>query len=42
MDCEVVIIGLGPVGAVAANLLGQYGVTARIVERNATVYEAPR
>ncbi len=41
-DCDVVIVGLGPTGAVLANLLGQYGLTVIGLEREEDLYYAPR
>ena len=38
----VVIVGAGPTGLTLANLLGQYGVTALVLERNADTVKAPR
>ncbi len=38
----VVIVGAGPVGLAAANLLGMAGIETLVVERNAGVYEFPR
>ncbi len=38
----VVIIGAGPTGLTAANLLGQYGIEALLVERNSTLSDLPR
>ena len=42
MESEVIIVGLGPVGAIAANLLGQYGVSTRVFEKSSEIYSAPR
>jgi len=42
MDCDVAIIGYGPVGATAAALLGGQGLTVAVVERMAGVYDKPR
>lgn len=42
MNCDVVICGYGPTGAVAANLLGQRGVRVLVVEQNAEIYDIPR
>lgn len=39
---QVLIVGLGPVGAVLANLLGRYGVRVLVVEREFEIYQAPR
>ncbi len=39
---SVVIVGAGPVGLVAANLLGQAGISVLIVEREAGLYPHPR
>jgi 3-(3-hydroxy-phenyl)propionate hydroxylase len=39
---DVVIIGLGPVGAVAANLCGQAGLRTLVIERGAEPYLLPR
>jgi 3-(3-hydroxy-phenyl)propionate hydroxylase len=41
-DCEVLIAGLGPVGAALAALLARRGVTAIAVEKDAGVYPLPR
>ena len=35
---DVVIIGLGPVGATLANLLGLCGLSTLVLEREATAY----
>jgi 3-(3-hydroxy-phenyl)propionate hydroxylase len=42
MDCDVAIIGYGPVGATAAALLGGRGLTVAVIERAAEVYDKPR
>ncbi len=39
---DVLIVGLGPVGATLANLLGQQGFRVLAVERDTTVYPLPR
>ncbi|MEM1112772.1 MAG: bifunctional 3-(3-hydroxy-phenyl)propionate/3-hydroxycinnamic acid hydroxylase [Pseudomonadota bacterium] len=39
---DVLIIGLGPVGAVLAALCGQAGLSVRAVERDHAVYKNPR
>ncbi len=42
MNYDVAIIGCGPVGALAANLLGKQGLQVLVVEREATPYPLPR
>lgn len=39
---DVVIVGYGPVGAFAANLLANYGARVLILERETTTYAVPR
>ena len=39
---DVAIIGYGPVGAIAANLLGIYGIKTVVFERETDVYHLPR
>jgi 3-(3-hydroxy-phenyl)propionate hydroxylase len=39
---DVLLVGLGPVGATAANLLGRYGVSTLVIEKSTTIFEAPR
>jgi 3-(3-hydroxy-phenyl)propionate hydroxylase len=39
---DVVIVGLGPVGATLANLLGQRGISTLVLEREAAAYHLPR
>ena len=41
-DCQVAIIGAGPVGLMIANLLGAAGVDVVVVERNPTLLGLPR
>jgi 3-(3-hydroxy-phenyl)propionate hydroxylase len=40
--CDVVVVGLGPVGAVAANLLGLSGIDAIAVDALPSVWSTPR
>ncbi len=42
LRCDVVIIGLGPVGATLANIFGQAGVSIVVLEREAAAYHLPR
>ena len=39
---HVAIVGLGPVGAIFANLLARYGLKIAVVERAAAIYDKPR
>ncbi|MGY2808888.1 FAD-dependent monooxygenase [Bradyrhizobium sp. USDA 4506] len=39
---DVAIVGLGPVGAIFANLLAKSGLRVAIVERVADIYDKPR
>ena len=41
-DCDVLVVGLGPVGAALCALLAREGVTAIAVERDGEVYPLPR
>lgn len=41
-DADVIIVGCGPVGAVAANFLGMHGVRCVVVERETTPHGQPR
>lgn len=41
-ETDVLIVGLGPVGAALANLLGRLGVRTVVVERNTEILAAPR
>lgn len=42
IDCEVAILGYGPVGATLANQLGAAGLDVVVVERDAQVHPLPR
>ncbi|WP_144140800.1 FAD-dependent monooxygenase [Paraburkholderia sp. BCC1884] len=39
---EVAVIGAGPIGLTAANLLAEYGIRTMLVERNPNVADEPR
>ena len=39
---DVAIIGYGPAGVTIANLLGQYGLSVVVLERDAEIYPLPR
>ena len=39
---DVLVVGLGPVGATIANLLGRYGVNTLVVEQAHEIFTAPR
>jgi len=39
---DVLIAGLGPVGAALANLLGRYGVNVLVVDKATEIFKAPR
>lgn len=41
-DVDVLLVGLGPVGAAAANLLGRYGVRTLAIDKAAGVFTMPR
>jgi 3-(3-hydroxy-phenyl)propionate hydroxylase len=41
-EFDVVIVGLGPAGAVAACWMGQAGVKTLVVEKSRTIWEIPR
>jgi 3-(3-hydroxy-phenyl)propionate hydroxylase len=41
-EVDVLVVGFGPVGAVIANLLGLYGVSALIADKAAEIFMAPR
>jgi 3-(3-hydroxy-phenyl)propionate hydroxylase len=42
LDCEVAIVGYGPVGVLLANLLGRDGIRTAVFEREREVYRLPR
>jgi 3-(3-hydroxy-phenyl)propionate hydroxylase len=42
MEFDVVIVGFGPAGAIAACWLGQAGVKTLVVEKSHTIWEIPR
>ena len=39
---DVTIVGCGPVGALAANLLGRAGLSVAVIEREAALHPLPR
>ena len=39
---DVLVIGMGPVGATIGNLLGRYGVRTLIIDKATEIYQAPR
>ncbi|HEX4302523.1 MAG TPA: bifunctional 3-(3-hydroxy-phenyl)propionate/3-hydroxycinnamic acid hydroxylase [Rhizomicrobium sp.] len=41
-DCDVLIVGLGPVGATLAALLGQRGIATIAIDRDTAIYPLPR
>ncbi|MGZ5198649.1 MAG: bifunctional 3-(3-hydroxy-phenyl)propionate/3-hydroxycinnamic acid hydroxylase [Telluria sp.] len=41
-EVDVLLVGLGPVGAAAANLLGRYGVRTLAIDKTKEIYTAPR
>jgi 3-(3-hydroxy-phenyl)propionate hydroxylase len=42
IECEVAILGYGPVGATLANVLGAAGLDVVVIERDTEVYPLPR
>lgn len=42
MDCDVAILGCGPVGATRANQLGAASLDVVVIERDAQVFPLPR
>lgn len=41
-ETDVLLVGLGPVGAALANLLGQYGVRLLAIDKATEIFRAPR
>ena len=41
-DCDVLVVGLGPVGALLATMLTDQGVSVIAIDRDTTVYPMPR
>ena len=41
-NCNVLIIGFGPTGAVLANLLSKYNLSVHVVEKENKIYNLPR
>ncbi|HTT12193.1 MAG TPA: bifunctional 3-(3-hydroxy-phenyl)propionate/3-hydroxycinnamic acid hydroxylase [Burkholderiaceae bacterium] len=42
LDSDVLIVGLGPVGAALANLLGRYGIRVLAIDRAEDIFARPR
>ena len=42
LDTDVLLVGLGPVGAALANLLGRYGVRVLAIDKSTAIFEKPR
>lgn len=42
IDTDVLLVGLGPVGAALANLLGRYGVNVLAIDKATAIFEKPR
>jgi len=41
-DIDVLVCGLGPVGATLANLLGRHGVRTLVIDKDTEIFRAPR
>lgn len=41
-DCDVLLVGLGPVGAALSNLLGPFGIRVQVIDRATEIFQAPR
>ena len=39
---DVVVVGMGPVGTLAANLLGARGIKTLIIDKDTEIYASPR
>ena len=42
LDTDVLIVGVGPVGAALANLLGRYGIRVLAIDRSTEIFTKPR
>jgi 3-(3-hydroxy-phenyl)propionate hydroxylase len=42
MNYDLIIVGMGPVGATAANLAGQWGLKTLVLDKSDTIYQNPR
>ena len=42
LDTDILLVGLGPVGAALANLLGRYGVRVLAVDKADAIFDKPR
>jgi len=42
LAADVVVVGLGPVGAVVANFLGRYGLRVLVIDKATEIFAAPR
>lgn len=42
IDTDILVVGLGPVGAALANLLGRYGVRVLVIDKATTLFDKPR
>lgn len=42
VDVDVLVVGLGPVGAALANLLGRFGVKVLVIDRETSIFAKPR
>ena len=42
LDTDILLVGLGPVGAALANLLGRYGVRVLAIDKATAIFEKPR
>lgn len=42
VNYDLIIVGMGPVGATAANLAGQWGLKTLVLDKSDTIYQNPR